>query len=214
MLTVCQDQDSRCDAAAKHSAFLKMLPAIGRAARIAFRQATAELRDELVSDAIARAFVMYTALVKRGQRARVLPTPLARFAIAQVRAGRRVGAGLRIRDVMSSHAQFHKNFILERIDSFSDAEGCWQQLVVEDRRATPADTAACRIDFAAWLARLAPRIRRIALALAGGETTAATAERFGVTPARISQLRASLKENWDGFQGQAVTGHRLRPAAA
>jgi hypothetical protein len=52
---------------------------------------------------------------------------------------------------------------------------------VENKRATPADIAACRIDFTAWL-RLLPTVRRkIALALASGETTCAAAKKFGVT---------------------------------
>jgi hypothetical protein len=59
-------------------------------------------------------------------------------------------------------------------------------------------------DFASWL-RLLPTLRRkIALALASGETTSATAKKFGVTPARISQLRQWLKESWEAFQGGAA----------
>jgi len=41
--------------------------------------------------------------------------------------------------------------------------------------------------------------------LANGETASA-AKKFGVTPARISQLRLRLKASWDAFQGQATAG--------
>jgi hypothetical protein len=37
--------------------------------------------------------------------------------------------------------------------------------------------------------------------LASGETTSAAAKKFGVTPARISQLRQWLKESWEAFKG-------------
>jgi hypothetical protein len=39
--------------------------------------------------------------------------------------------------------------------------------------------------------------------LADGETTSATAMKFSVTPARVSQLRLWLKESWQRFQGEA-----------
>jgi hypothetical protein len=197
-----------------HAAFVAMLPAIRRAAQISFRKIRPELRDDLVEEVVANAFVAYARLVERGQVDRALPSPLARFAIAQVRAGRRVGNRLRIRDVMSGYAQFKKEFFVERLDSFDDEEDCWQEILVEDKRATPAEVAACRIDFAEWLRRLTARLRKIALALASGETTKGAAELFGLSPARISQLREWLKKSWEAFQGEAEIGGQPQPVAA
>ncbi len=45
--------------------------------------------------------------------------------------------------------------------------------------------------------------RKIALTLASGERTSVVAEKFGLTSARISQLRLWLKESWERFQGEA-----------
>ncbi|MEA1949813.1 MAG: hypothetical protein U9N87_00395, partial [Planctomycetota bacterium] len=72
---------------------------------------------------------------------------------------------------------------------------------VEDRSATPADVAASRIDFAAWLRSLSGRYRKIATALATGETTAKVAKMFRLSRGRVSQLRRELKESWQVFQG-------------
>jgi hypothetical protein len=199
---------------ANHAAFLLMLPAIRRTAQITFRKIRPELRDELIEEVVANCFVAYARLVERGQTGRAAPSPLARFAIAQVRVGRRVGNRLRIRDVLSNYAQFNNGFQVERLDSFDEEEDCWQEVVVEDKRATPADVAACRIDFAEWLRRLTVRLRKIALALAAGETTKGAAERFGLSPARISQLRDRLKKSWEAFQGDAEIGRQPRPVAA
>jgi hypothetical protein len=41
--------------------------------------------------------------------------------------------------------------------------------------------------------------------MASGVTTGAAAKKFGVTAARISQLRQWLKRTWDEFQGEATT---------
>jgi len=97
---------------------------------------------------------------------------------------------------------------------FSEEDGCWGEILVEDKRATPADVAAWRIDFAEWLRRLTIRLRRIALALAAGETTTAAARMFGVSPARISQIRELLRRSWDAFQGASEIAGRPQLVAA
>jgi hypothetical protein len=214
MIAMTEPQCEKSTKPTSHAAFLVMLPAIRRTAQITFRKIRPELRDELIEEVVANCFVAYARLVERGQADRAAPSPLARFAIAQVRVGRRVGNRLRIRDVLSNYAQFKNGFQVERLDSFDDEEDCWQEVVVEDKRATPADVAACRIDFAEWLRRLTVRLRKIALALAAGETTKGAAERFGLSPARISQLREGLKKSWEVFQGDAEIGGHRQPEAA
>ena len=214
MIAMTEPQCEKSTKLIGHGAFLSMLPAIRRTAQITFRKIRPELRDELIEEVVVNCFVAYARLVERGQADRAAPSPLARFAIAQVRAGRRVGNRLRIRDVLSNYAQFKKGFQVERLDSFDEEEDGWQEVVVEDKRATPADIAACRIDFAEWLRRLTSRLRKIALALAAGETTKGAAEQFGLSPARISQLREWLKKNWENFQGGPGIGEQPGPVAA
>ena len=199
---------------ARHAEFLAMLPAIRHSAQIAFRKLPPELRHDLIEEVVANSYVAYVRLVERGHADRALPSPLARFAITQIRVGRRVGSRLRIGDALSSYAQHRKQFFVERLDQFSEEKGCWGEILVEDKRATPADVAACRIDFAEWLRRLTARLRKIALALAAGETTSAAARMFGVSPARISQIRELLKKSWEAFQGDHEIGAQLQPVAA
>ncbi len=173
-----------------------------------------DLREELVQDVLANCLEAYARLVKRGRADLGFPSALCRYAVAQVHVGRRVGCKLRIREVLSSYAQHNKGFRVERLDHFDEQEGCWQEIVVEDKRATPADIAACRMDFSAWLQMLPRRERKIALALAGGETTNDASKKFGLSPGRISQLRQWLKESWEGFQGEAVIASSPQLAAA
>ncbi len=192
-------------APAWQAAFLLMLPAIRRSAQIAFRAASPEAREDLVEEAIANSFVAYGRVVRSGKASLVGPSPLARYAIAQIRTGRRVGSRLRIRDTLSEYAQRQKGFHVGQLDHFDAQEGAWQEIVVEDHRAGPAETAICRIDFASWLRRLTGRQRKIALTLAGGETTTAAAKKFKVTQGAISQFRQRLRRSWERFQGEAET---------
>jgi hypothetical protein len=109
---------------------------------------------------------------------------LAKFAVRQLRVGRRVGGNLNRNDVLSSHAQRHHGIQVERLDR-RYPDGAWKEVLVEDRRSTPAATAIARIDFATWLARLCRRDRGVATTLAAGEGGRDTSKKFGLTAGRI-----------------------------
>jgi hypothetical protein len=184
--------------------FLLLLPAIREQARFAFRHEPRERRQELVAEVVANCWVAFVRLVERGLIEVVYATPLAQFAIKQVRDGRRVGAKLNVRDVSSPYCQKAKGIILKRLDRFDEQDGEWQEVIVEDHHAGPAETAAARIDIAAWFASLPRRKRRIAQTLATGETTKTAARKFRVSPGRISQTRRELETAWQEFQGEAA----------
>jgi hypothetical protein len=85
----------------------------------------------------------------------------------------------------------------------------WKEVLIEDRRATPAEVAASRIDFADWLGTMSALRRKIAQCLARGESTLDAARRFALTPGRISQLRREFQASWQAFHGEqpsAATG--------
>ena len=180
--------------------FLEMLPLIRARARRAFRKLDSEHRDDLIQEVIANAFCIFVRLVERGRSSKAYATPLANFAIRQAIAGRRVGSSSRIDDVTSPFAHSARGILVERLDG---EQGEWRAALVEDRRATPADTAAARIDVAAWFRALSESHRPIASALAMGETTSEVAKQFGLSSARISQIRSLLKASWEKFQGEA-----------
>jgi len=123
----------------------------------------------------------------------------------QVREGRRVGTKLNIHDVTSRYCQQTKEITVDRLDQYDDKQDTWQEVLVEDRQATPADIAVTRIDFAVWLRGLSKHRRQIAKVLARGETTKVTAKRFGLTAGRISQMRREFQDAWREFQGETVS---------
>jgi hypothetical protein len=127
---------------------------------------------------------------------------LARFGVAQTIDGRKVGGRLNVHDVSSVYCQHEKGITVEQLDKFDREEEAWQEVLVEDKHAGPAETAIVRIDFAAWLQSLPRRMRKIATFLSGGETTTAAAKRFRLSLGRISQLRKELYLAWHRFQGE------------
>ena len=185
--------------------FLAMLPQIRRQASIAFRHRNAEARDELIEEVIVNAYQAWVRLVRHGKAAVAFPTPLAQYAIRQVRAGRRVGSRTRSIDILSGNVRRSQGLTVESLDQRDPQTGTLNRLLIEDRRAGPAETAAARMDMRAWLGTLSRQQRRIAKALAVGETTNVVAKKFGVSPARISQLRSWFRQHWERFQaGKAV----------
>jgi hypothetical protein len=184
-----------------HEQFLAMLPRIRRQALVAFRDRGAEARQELAAEVVANAFCAYTRLVRRGKHDLAYPTPLAKYAIRQVRDGRRVGGRLNSQDIMSPGAGRLHGFTVERFDKKDQQTGILNEQLVEDRRAGPAATAAARLDLAAWLRSLSRRNRKIAKALSVGETTGGVAQQFGLSAGRVGQLRLWLREHWETFQG-------------
>ena len=108
-----------------------------------------------------------------------------------------------MRDVSSRHCQLTKGLRVRRLDHFDHDEEQWKEVLVEDKHAGPAETAAARLDFGSWTESLPCRLRAIATTLATGETTKETAKRFNVSSGRISQLRRELKTSWQAFQGEA-----------
>jgi hypothetical protein len=147
--------------------FAAMLPSIRRVAAYGFRHVPRRSREDLINDVIAKAYVAFVELVARGKAALAYPTVLAGYAIRQIRTGRQVGCRQNVRDVLSSYSQRRNGFAV--LPPFGrNVRGEWEELTV-DRKANPADVAACRIDFRNWLGQLTQFKRQVALRLARGE---------------------------------------------
>jgi hypothetical protein len=185
-----------------HERFLDLLPGIRRRALVSFRDLNSEAREEAVQAAVGLAWANFRRLVALGRAELAFAGPLARYAVARVRDGRGIGTRRNMRDVTSLLCQHRRGLQIESLDQLADHDGQWREMVVEDRRAGPAEIAAARIDLAAWLRLLPRRDRVIAKVLASGETTRATAKLFHISPGRVSQIRRELYEAWCHFQGE------------
>ena len=186
-----------------HAAFLAMLPAIATHAQISFRHLDPDAREDAVAECIANALVAFVRLVQLKKTDIAYPTVLARYAVAQVRDGRKVGGHLNIKDVLSEYCQQRKGIVVERLDHFDEEENQWKEAVVQDTRTAPvSEIVAFRCDFADWLSILLRRDRQIAKFLSVGNRTSEAAKKFWVSAGRISQVRRELQDSWRKFQGE------------
>src|SRR6476661_4674971 len=80
-------------------AFESILPAIQRFVGHAFRRVRRCHRDDLIAEAIGRAYLAFLRLIERGLTALIYPAALAKFAVRQVWDGRRVASRRSASDV-------------------------------------------------------------------------------------------------------------------
>jgi hypothetical protein len=199
-MIACASKISSDDLSGPHEVtFESIFPAIKRQVAFAFRRVRRSLREDLVAEAVARAYMAFARLIERGLTALVYPAALVRFAVRQVWDGRRIGCRRSAKDVMSESAQARRGFVVEQLEHRSPRQP-WEEQLLVDKRATPAELVACKLDFAAWLERLSKVKRALALRLAAGDTAREAAMQFRLSEGRISQLRRELLADWNAFQ--------------
>ena len=117
------------------------------------------------------------------------------------------------KDAMSQIAQHRKGFCIGQLDHFDRDGGTWREVVVEDRRAGPAETAATRIDFSHWLRLLPKRLRKIALTLASGETTSDSGHEVSCHAREDFSIAIVAEGELGAFQGEVEAGQAQMAAA-
>jgi hypothetical protein len=205
------------------AAFLSLVPLIERRVRFALRGRPPVDREEAVAESVAVAFAAQTRLATRGRNGvRDFPNALVSFAVRSATAGRLVG-GTSSTDVLSPLARRKRGFQVESLSRLAAGNamgpaGRHQMDVLDVRlrdntRTAVPDQAAFRIDFPSFLDKLSPRDRALAEFLALGHSGRDSADQFGLTAGRVSQLRRIWLERWQQSQGEYVAG-KVRPVAS
>ncbi len=180
--------------------FLAKLPLIQRQLERALRGLSGEAFEEITQECIVNCLLAFVALHRRRRLNVAFPSSLARFAVLQVRAGRTACTPLNSHEPLSRYAQLRTGIVVERLDRCQRASEGWLGPLIADRRISIPDQVALRIDIPVWLSRLSIRVRRIAVDLAIGCTTAEVAKKHRLSEGRISQVRRELHNSWQRFQ--------------
>lgn len=181
--------------------FLEILPPIERQARIAFRNLRGAEREERIAEVTALAYCMFHRLAVRGMLDMAYPTALARYAIRQTWAGRGAGVQLNVHDVTSAYCQRATGVRVKSLEQVEATNDEWKEML-SDKRATPAEIASCRIDFADWLRLLSAPLRRVAKTLASGESTLIAARQLAFHPAGSRRSGENCSSLGNGFKAR------------
>jgi DNA-directed RNA polymerase specialized sigma24 family protein len=188
-----------------HLAFDAALGRIDAVLRHQFRTWPRARRQDAIDDARAYTWLAWRGLLDRGKDPiQVGVAAIAVNACRAVRNGRSVGSARSVgRGAMDIHHPRARHATGLRVVSLEDlgggSPGRWQDWLAANDRYSPADEAAFRLDFSAWLADLPPTRRRVAELLAQGLGTGEVARRLNVTSSAVSQSRDWLSRSWDRF---------------
>jgi DNA-binding NarL/FixJ family response regulator len=169
-----------------------------------FRNLKGEAKEEAMQEAIVNCTVCYAQLHEKGHVDKASATSLARYAIRQVKSGRTIGSKLNVREPLSRYAQVRKQFRVSRLDHFDRARECWLPPLVEDPRISVLEQVALRIDVPHWLSAFSRRAQNIARDLAYGFTTSEIAQKYRLSPGRISQMRREFYQSWLRFPNSSA----------
>ena len=109
--------------------------------------------------------------------------------------------------MLSPLAQRRRGFAVQPLPDFSTLAGNPLEEALADNTVTPVDEqVAFRLDFPRWLSTYSDRDRRIALDLMAGERTLEVADKYGLSPGRVSQMRTQFRDGWRRFQDGPAAG--------
>jgi hypothetical protein len=188
-----------------HAGFLALLPRIFTHARITFRYLRCvHARAEAIAETVAVAWQWYLSARQRGKDPAQCPAVFASLAVRHVRSGRCLWGQEPGKDVLSCLAQRRHGFSVRPWPERGSPEPVLLEALCDNTITPPPEQAAFRLDFPRWRRRQCHRDRQIVTALLRGERIVDEARRFGLSAARISQLRRELHQDWLRFHGENV----------
>jgi hypothetical protein len=184
--------------------FVSIMPRIEKHGEVYFRHLRCpHQKEDAIAEMTALSWRWVIRLTQRGKDPTAFVSAIATFAARAVRSGRRLCRMERPNDVLSPRAQKERGICVGKLPDFSTlGDNPLMEALIDNTQSPPDEQAAFRIDFPAWLATLDDRQRRIAEDLMMGERTLDVANRHGISPARISQLRREFMADWERFTGE------------
>lgn len=148
------------------------------------------------------AWIWHLSLARKGRSPAEFIITFARLAARAVLSGRRLCGVERARDVLSPVCQRRQGFCVSPLPAGTAMVGnVFDEALAHNTQTPVPDQVQFRIDFPRWRASLDERRRALVDAMAGGERTTDLADTFGITPARVSQVRRELHDGWTAFCG-------------
>jgi hypothetical protein len=181
--------------------FLAALARIERHARLAFRHVKCPVQqEEARAEAVALAWLWFVRLARRDIDAGAFVSALARYAARAVRSGRRLCGQEKAQDVLSPRAQRRCGFRVAALPVGSAVAGHPYDEALQDNTQTPVpEQVSFRCDFPQWRRTRTRRDRRLMDALMRGERACDVARAFGLSAARVAQLRRAFHADWRRF---------------
>jgi hypothetical protein len=156
---------------------------------------------------------LFVRLVEREKDVNEFVSTFVTLLAKAVNSGRRLVGMNKAKDVMNPLTQRREGFDVESLpistrtaheNLFGEPHGQRQQDALEemlqDNTQTPVpDQVVFRQDFPAWRLTRTERDRCLVDDLMIGERGLAVADKYGMSPGRVSQLRRDFMQDWERF---------------
>jgi hypothetical protein len=212
-----------------HDTFQSLLPKLETHAAIYFRHVRCpNKKADYIAECVALAWGWLVRLHQRGKDVRQFTMVFVYLVARAVRNGRRLCGQERANDVLSGRAQQRRNFRVESLpvstrrsfdDFYASVHGqqsvdSYEERLHDNSVTPPPDAAAFRIDWPNFLKTLSERDRELAHFLSLGHAASKAAERFKLTPGRVTQLRQRWCREWRLCQGEEDVARQEAVASA
>jgi hypothetical protein len=189
-----------------HASFLEILPRIIVHGEVYFRFLSCPIaREDAIAEMVAVAWMWYVRLSQRGKDVSEFVSAVATYAARAVNSGRRLTGMEKPKDVLSHRAQRDHGFTVEKLPYYRTLSRTPFAEALQYNTQTPVpEQVAFRNDFPAWRLTRTERDRRVVDDLMLGERTRDVANRYGLSPSRISQLRRDFYLDWAQFTADPV----------
>jgi hypothetical protein len=142
-------------------------------------------------------------LTRRGKDASRFVAAFADYAARAAKNGRRLCGQEKANDVLSPLAQQRRGFAVQPLPMGSCMTGnIFDEALAHNTQTPVPDQVGFRLDFPVWRIGRCERDRRLIDDLMVGERTLDVAHRYGLSAARISQLRRAFHHDWLAFCGE------------
>jgi hypothetical protein len=187
-----------------HARFLSLLPRIELHGRIYFRHLRCpHQKADAIQEMCALAWKWFLRLHQRGRDPAEFVKGFVGLLARAVNSGRRVVGMERAKDVLSPPARKRHDFVVGKLPDFETLSASPLKEALADSTVSPVPEQVCfRIDFPVWRRTYTRRDRRLIDGMVLGERTLDLARKFGISPARISQLRREFREDWERYCGE------------
>jgi hypothetical protein len=197
-----------------HTRFTKLLPKIELHGRIYFRHVRCPHRKaELLQDMRSLGWKWFLRLNEQGKDVSQFVTSFIGFLARAVNSGRRITGLAKSNDVLNPMTQKRHGFTVEALPtSFSTSQeslyskpsgqelhDAFEERLRDNTQTPVPDQAAFRIDWPAWMKTRTHRDRQIIDDLMAGERTLDVSRKYGISAARVSQLRQEFHDDWQRF---------------
>lgn len=212
---------STLSAAQLHKQFLELLPFIETHGQITFRYLRCpHRRADALQEMRALGWLWHLQLAQRGKDAREFVASFVTFLARSVKCGRRLAGMEKSKDALCQQAQQRHGFCVQALpfslrapienlygDPHSQEIQDALEEILQDNTQTPVpEQVAFRQDFPAWRRTRCQRDRRVIEDLILGERTLDVADKYGMSPGRVSQLRRDFMEDWTRFTDAEPAG--------